>query len=105
MSRSRAQISAIGMVLSGMTHTEVAQIHNIGERSIRRCWYSRHNSGNTLETEGGLDVAEIHRVAKIVIAKSLAKRRQSTRKLATIITTMTTRSLTPLFRIFEHLVK
>ena len=75
---------AIGMVLSGMIHKEFVQIHNIRERSIRRS-YSRPNSGNTLETRSGRPPKFL---AKIMIAKSLPKRRQSTMKFPTRITKM-----------------
>ena len=79
---------AIGMVVAGMTQKEVAQTINVSERSIRR-WYSIHNSGKTLETKARSGrPPKFHRVAKIVIAKSVTKRRQSTRKLAKRITSM-----------------
>ena len=73
---------AIGMVVAGMTQKEVAQTFNVSERSIRR-WYSIHNSGKTLETKARSGrPPKFHLVAKIGIAKSVTKRRQSTRKLA-----------------------
>ena len=72
---------AVGMVLAGMSHKDLAHTLNVCERSIRR-WYRVHKSGATLQTkERSGRPPKFPRVAKIIIAKSLTKRRQSTRKL------------------------
>ena len=41
---------AVGMVLAGMSHKDVAHTLNVCERSIRR-WYRVHKSGATLQTK------------------------------------------------------
>ena len=76
------------MILAGKSHKKVAQILGVSERSIRR-WYRVHKSGGTLETKRRSGrPPKFQRAAKIAIAKSLTKRRQSTRKLARRITNM-----------------
>ena len=73
---------AIGMIESGLPKKEVAKRLNVGYRSVRR-WSQSNNSGVSLETKGRSGRPPIlDRVSKIVIAKSLGKRLQSTRKIA-----------------------
>ena len=79
---------AIGMVTVGMSQKEVASTLNVSERSIRR-WYKAHKSVDTLETKDRSELPpKIHSSLKLSSPKSLNKRRQSTRKLATKKTSM-----------------
>ena len=73
---------AVGMVRAGMTIRQVARDRGIPYRTVQN-WVSRKRSGESLETKGGKGRKKIlSRKAKIVIAKSVGKRHQSTRKLA-----------------------
>ena len=73
---------AIGMVEAGIPKKEVAKRLGVGYRSVRR-WSLSNNLGISLETKKRSGRPPIlDRVSKIVIAKSLGKRRQSTRKIA-----------------------
>ena len=73
---------AIGMVEAGIPKKEVAKRLGVGYRSVRR-WSLSINLGISLETKKRSGRPPIlDRVSKIVIAKSLGKRRQSTRKIA-----------------------
>ena len=77
---------AIGMVEGGLTQKQTADRLGIGERSVRR-WWSFHKSGETMATKPRSGRPKIlNRVSRIVIKKSLGKRRQSTRKLAKRLT-------------------
>ena len=66
----------------GMVQKEVAKQLMIGERTIRS-WWKRHKNGNSLEDKprSGRPTV-INRTGKIIIAKSVGKRNQSTRKLS-----------------------
>ena len=65
---------AVCMVLACISHKDVAHTLNVCERSIRRL-YRVHNSGAKLETEERSGKPpKFHRVAKIMIAKSLTKK-------------------------------
>ncbi|KAI6651151.1 hypothetical protein LOD99_5502 [Oopsacas minuta] len=73
---------AIGMLEGGITQKEVARRLNVGVRSVRR-WWSQRKCGETMETKPRSGRPQIlKRVSRIVIKKSLGKRRQSARKLS-----------------------
>ena len=77
---------AVGMVTGGMTHGQVAEALGVSRRTICR-WLSRDRGGQTLENKPGRGrKSSVNRVVKIVIAKSVLKRGQSTRKLARRLT-------------------
>ncbi|KAI6659912.1 hypothetical protein LOD99_14252 [Oopsacas minuta] len=73
---------AIWMLEGDITQKEVATRLNVGAISVRR-WWSQHKCGETMETKPRSGRPQIlKRVSRIVIKKSLGKRRQSTRKLS-----------------------
>ena len=73
---------AIGQLESGITQKVVSQSLSVSLRSVRRWWHA-YKSGKSLEsTPKSGRKKTVSRVAKIVISKSLGKRRQSTRKIA-----------------------
>lgn len=77
---------AVGMVNGGMTQGQVAEELGVGVRTIKR-WMARDRQGEALENRKGRGrKTSISRVAKIVLAKSVLKRHQSTRKLARKLT-------------------
>ena len=70
------------MVIGRMKQKDVANSLDKPLRTVQR-WWSRYKRGETLQhVPGAGRPSKISRVAKIVIAKSLGKIRQSTRKLA-----------------------
>ncbi|KAI6661473.1 hypothetical protein LOD99_13346 [Oopsacas minuta] len=77
---------AVGMLKAGETSKKVAQVLNVNIRSVQR-WRRSDKLGFSMESnpKSGRP-PKIDRVAKIVIARSLGKRRQSTRKLALRLT-------------------
>jgi transposase len=86
MSRLELRCRAIGMLEAGSTQVKVAESLGVSLASVKR-WWKRNSVGESLEdrSRSGRPSA-ISRVAKIVIAKSVGKRRQSTRKLASRLT-------------------
>ena len=73
---------AVGMVNGGMTQVQVAKELKIESRTLKR-WIARNRKGETLENHKGRGrKTSMSRVTKIVVAKSVLKRHQSTRKLA-----------------------
>ena len=77
---------AVGMVEGGMTQNEVAVTLGVNIRTVRR-WLAKDKAGDSLENKPGRGPKpKLHRVAKIVIGKSLGKKGQSTRKLAKRLT-------------------
>ncbi|KAI6656082.1 hypothetical protein LOD99_11328 [Oopsacas minuta] len=77
---------ALGMHKAGETPKKVAQVLNINIRSVQR-WGRSDKLRFSMESKPKSGrPPKIDRVAKIVIAKSLGKRRQSTRKLALRLT-------------------
>lgn len=77
---------AVGMVEGGMTQRMVAESLAIPKRTIKD-WMFKHKNGITLSNLPGRGrKSKLHRTAKIVIAKSVGKKRQSTRKLAKRLT-------------------
>ena len=80
----RAQ--AVGQVNAGMTCKQVARDMEIPYRTIQN-WVLRNRRGESLRDKGSRGRKKTLSVrAKIVIAKSLGKRRQSCRKLAKRLT-------------------
>lgn len=74
---------AIGLLEGGSTQKIVSQRLSVSERSLRRWWHA-HKAGSRLESRPKQGRPKtISRVAKIVISKSVGKRRQSTRRIAT----------------------
>ena len=76
----------VGMLEAGFTERQVAKTLNVGRSTVHR-WSAKYKSGKSLEDapRSGRP-SKLHRVAKIVIAKAVGKRRQSTRKLARRLT-------------------
>ena len=73
---------AVGMVAGGMTHGQVAEALRVSRHTICR-WLSRDRDGQSLENQTGRGrKRSVSRVAKIIIAKLVRKRGQSTRNLA-----------------------
>ncbi|KAI6657159.1 hypothetical protein LOD99_15945 [Oopsacas minuta] len=77
---------ALEMLKAGETPKKVAQVLNINIRSVQR-WGRSNRLGFSMESKPKSGrPPKIDRVWKIVIAKSLGKRRQSIRKLALRLT-------------------
>ncbi|KAI6646064.1 hypothetical protein LOD99_9512 [Oopsacas minuta] len=80
--RVELRSKAIGMLEGGITQKEITTRLNVGVRSVRR-WWSQHKCGETMETKPRSEWPQIlKRLSRIVIKKSLWKKRQSTRKLS-----------------------
>ena len=77
---------AVGMVNGGRTQSQVAKSLCVDVRTIQR-WMARDRKGQPLKNIPGRGrKAAMDRIAKIVVAKSVLKRGQSTRKLARKLT-------------------
>ena len=77
---------AIGMIEAGATQAHVTKTLMVAVRTIWN-WKNRHEAGETLENRPGRGRKKsISRIAKIVISKSMEKRRHSTRSLAKCLT-------------------
>ena len=77
---------AVGMVLAGLTTREAAKTLGVSKSAVAK-WMKKHQQGQSLSDKPRSGRPKVlDRVSKIVIAKSLAKKRQSTRKLATRLT-------------------
>ena len=80
--RIAVRSKAIGLLEAGVQQRDVALRLSVGLRSIKR-WWAASKRGQSLETKARSGRPKIlNRVAKIVIAKTLEKRRHSTRKIA-----------------------
>ena len=79
---------AVGMLQGGITQINVAKEVGKSIRTIKRWWLKQKSGGNLEHRPGAGRRKKLSRVSKIVIAKSLGKRRQSTRSLARKITAM-----------------
>ena len=73
---------AIGLLLAGKTQKEVAKRFKVTTRTVKRWWRKEKNGESQEDKQRSGRPKKLTRVAKIVIAKSLAKKRQTTRKLA-----------------------
>ena len=73
---------AIGMMMTGKSSREVGKVLGVDHSSVSR-WYKRYQDGESLidQKRSGRPTVET-KVSKLVLAKSLTKKRQSTRKLA-----------------------
>ena len=70
------------MVIGGMTQRCASEKLGVNICTIRQ-WLARHKTGGSLENKHGRGrKSKLTKVAKIVIAKSISKKHQSTRKLA-----------------------
>ena len=77
---------AVGMVSGGMTQAAVAKELGVSVRSIQT-WMARNRRKESLENRTGRGRKTVlTRVSKIVLAKCVQKRHQSTRKLARKLT-------------------
>ena len=66
---------AIGMLKAGLTQKKVALDLGVGLRSVRR-WWAANKQGSTMATKSRSGCPKVlNRAAKIVISKSLGKRR------------------------------
>ena len=73
---------SIGMLRSGLSQQNVALELDVSVRSVKR-WWSAYKKGMSLETKTRSGRPPIlNRVNKIIISKTLTKKRQSTRKIA-----------------------
>ena len=77
---------AVGMMMAGLTTRQVAQELEVHFSSVSR-WHHKHKSGKPLSDRkrSGRPTVQT-KISKIVLAKSLTKKRQSTRKLARRLT-------------------
>ena len=74
------------MLEAGLTQKKCAKIIGVDTSTVRR-WWCRYKKGESLQNKGGRGPkSSIPRVMKIILAKSINKRNQSTRKLAKRIT-------------------
>ena len=73
---------AIGMMMTGKSSREVGKVLGVDHSSVSR-WYKRYQDGESLidRKRSGRPTVQ-KKVSKLVLAKSLTKKRQSTRKLA-----------------------
>lgn len=77
---------AVGMIKAGKTIKDVSKAMDIAYRTIQN-WWARSKKGESLKTKQRCGRPKIlSKRAKIIIAKSVGKRRQSTRKLAKRLT-------------------
>ena len=77
---------AVGMVLAGSTTREAAKALGVSQSAVAK-WMKKHQQGQSVSDKPRSGRPKVlDRVSKIVIAKSLTKKRQSTRKLATRLT-------------------
>ena len=77
---------AVGMVLAGSTTREAAKALGVSQSAVAK-WMKKHQQGQSLSDKPRSGRPKVlDRVSKIVIAKSLTKKQQSTRKLATRLT-------------------
>lgn len=77
---------AVGMVNGGVTQVQVAKQLKIGPRTLKH-WMALECRGDTPENHKGRGrKTAMTRAAKIVVAKSVLKRHQSTRALARKLT-------------------
>ena len=79
---SSLRSQCIGMLKAGKSTNNAAQELDVSIRSVQRWWRSDKLGFSEESKPKSGRSAKINRVCKIIIAKSLAKRRQSTRKLA-----------------------
>ena len=73
---------AIGLLLAGKTQREVAKRFKVTTRTVKRWWRKEKHGESQKDKQRSGRPKKLTRVAKIVIAKSLAKKRQTARKLA-----------------------
>lgn len=77
---------AVGMLMAGKAQKEVAEELGVNIRTLKR-WWALHKAGKSLGNKPGRGrKSTVSKIAKIVIAKSVGKRRQSARKLAKRLT-------------------
>ena len=73
---------AVGLMTSGLTSRQVASRLGVHQSSVSR-WFKKDKRGESLEDKKRSGRPSIHnKISKMVLSKSLTKRRQSTRKLA-----------------------
>ena len=77
---------AIGLLNAGMRISEVAKRVGVSTRTIKRWKKMKKMSNSVVPKKSSGRPKILDRVAKIVISKSLTKKRQSTRKLAKRLT-------------------
>jgi transposase len=77
---------AVGMILGGKSSREVAKALKVNQSSVVR-WFQKHNSGEDLsDRKRSGRPTVMSKISKMVVSKSLTKKRQSTRKLAERLT-------------------
>lgn len=77
---------AVGMILGGKSSREVAKALEVNQSSVVR-WFQKHNSGEDLsDRKRSGRPTVMSKISKMVVSKSLTKKRQSTRKLAERLT-------------------
>ena len=73
---------AVGLLEAGKRQARVAKVLGVGLRSVNRWWAQYKRTGKVEEKKRTGRPKVLGRIEKIIISKSLGKRRQSTRKLA-----------------------
>ena len=68
---------AIGILLAGKTLREVEKMFEVTTRTVKRWWRKEKHGESQEDKKRTGRPKKLTRVAKIVIAKSLAKKRQS----------------------------
>ena len=71
------------MLLAGQTQKTVAKRLSVSRQTVNRWWQKSKNEATMADRKRSGRPKKLTRVAKIVLAKSLTKKKQTTRKLAT----------------------
>ena len=74
---------AVGMLEAGLSQKKVAQQMGVAVRTVRRWWTQFQATGDLKKGKSTGRPPVLRRIQKIVIAKSVGKKRQSLRKLST----------------------
>ena len=77
-----ARNKAVGMLLAGASQQAVAQMFSVTVQTVQRWWRRSKTCDSLQDKKRSGRPKKLSRVSKIVLAKSLTKKRQSTRKLA-----------------------
>ena len=82
IAKFESRTRAIIQLSKGISQKSVAQIFGKDIRTIRRWWAKHNRNESLLHRKGAGPPKKLNRISKIVIAKSLEKRHNSTSKLA-----------------------
>ena len=78
---NEARARAVGMLEAGKSQKEVARAVGVSIRTIKRWWRQYRTTGGIQKKKSSGRPKILSRIQKIVIAKSVGKKRQSLRKL------------------------